>query len=285
MRGLPLIAVAMLTVSTNAATNARANDAPRLETRVVSNVKAVRAGEPFTLGVLIEIPQGFHLYWKGTEGGGLPTTLELTLPPGFKASEVAYPTPERFATPATTLVGYEHSVLLAATVTPPADLAGVSSVTIGVNVGWLCCDKERCVPGDAELSFAAPVSNTTTPDANGKALLATWNAKLPAEVSKDSGYELEVASGLARGAKKGRIEATLSLPHEAQKAELFPAAPGALDVSQLSARASGRTIAIGLDAAILEGEALASESIEVVVAYETKSGERKGVRLSVPLRH
>ena len=279
------LTLAAFTLAHSAAAPAHAETAPSPAARLVSDVKGVRAGEPFTIGVLIEIPDGWHVYWKGTGGTGIPTTLELSLPRGFKADEVLYPTPARFTNAAQTTTGYDKAVLLSARITPPADLANVSSVSIGVRAGWLCCDEERCVPGDAELAFAVPVVAATTRDADGAALIETWRARLPREIVKGSGVELSNAKGLAPGAKKGRLEATLTLPEEARKPDVFAAAPDALDVLKVAAKLDGKTVLVALDVEVLEGQKLESAALEVVLAYETLGGERRGIRFSLPLRN
>ena len=43
------------------------------------------------VGVLLEVEPGWHVYWMNPGDSGAPTTVSLTLPPGFTAGPVRFP--------------------------------------------------------------------------------------------------------------------------------------------------------------------------------------------------
>ena len=53
---------------------------------------------------------GWHVYWRNPGDAGLPTEIAWTLPPGFTAGEIAWPTPERFVVSDIGNYGYAGSV-------------------------------------------------------------------------------------------------------------------------------------------------------------------------------
>ena len=61
---------------------------------LVSEVKSIRAGEPFTIGVRIIHAPGWHTYWKSPGVAGVPTVLDWDMPEGFKADSFQWPAPQ-----------------------------------------------------------------------------------------------------------------------------------------------------------------------------------------------
>src|SRR6266699_3548032 len=89
---LALVALlAWLTSSAVPATSA----AQKVDPRLVAEVTAVRAGEPFWVALHQKITSGWHTYWRNPGDSGEPVTLAWSLPPGFVADDIAWPVPER----------------------------------------------------------------------------------------------------------------------------------------------------------------------------------------------
>ena len=143
--------------------------------KLVADVEAIQPGAPFQVGVLFTIQPDWHVYWKNPGDAGLATSVDFSLPKGFRASPLRWPRPLTFTQPGQIVgYGYKDSVLLYATVTPPADLKIDSNVTITANVAWLGC-QDRCVPGEAKFEWTAPAAQTAKPA--GAELFAQWAAK------------------------------------------------------------------------------------------------------------
>src|SRR5271170_1748892 len=87
--------------------------AGHVKTELFADVSAIQPGKPFWLGVRLSIDPGWHIYWKNAGDAGLPTRVKFTLPDGFSAGPLQFPTPHRFDQPGNIVAfGYEDSVLL-----------------------------------------------------------------------------------------------------------------------------------------------------------------------------
>ncbi|MDB5297274.1 MAG: dsbd3, partial [Phycisphaerales bacterium] len=107
---------------------------------VVADVAAVAPGKPFRVGVRLTVSPGWHVYWQNPGDAGLPTVVELRLPPGFAHKPFGFPTPVRFDQPGDVVgFGYEGELMVVAEVTPPADLPLGRPVRVSAEADWLVC--------------------------------------------------------------------------------------------------------------------------------------------------
>lgn len=120
-----------------------------------SDVKQVKAGVPFKVGVKLTMIPGWHTYYKESGDAGMPTTIKWTLPDGFTASELLWEKPSKFVDSGITTYGYHEPNLTAAVITPPANFNGPVKITALVK--WLCC-RDICIPGKAQLDIELPVT-------------------------------------------------------------------------------------------------------------------------------
>lgn len=144
----------MLTACRDRTPPARSDASPAEERPVTVTVGAASAlapGRPLRVEARFAVAPGWHIYGKEPGDAGLPTRVSWTAPAGFQVGEVEYPPDKRFESPGNiTSFGYEHSVVLPATITPPATHAG--PVTLRARVSWLAC-REVCIPGKQELTL------------------------------------------------------------------------------------------------------------------------------------
>lgn len=131
---------------------------------LVTEKSAITKGEAegFRTGILIEAKDGWHTYWENPGDAGLPTRITWTLPEGFTASDIDWPTPIRLNEGPLTIYAYEGTTLLPNTITPPASLSG-QDVSLKARVDVLVC-KDICIPESADLELTLPI--TATPAAN-----------------------------------------------------------------------------------------------------------------------
>jgi thiol:disulfide interchange protein DsbD len=144
---------------------------------LLADTTALVPGQPFQVGLLLEMAPGWHTYWEYSGDSGLPTTIDWRLPPGFEAGAIQWPVPEAKVEPGDIQVyAYSGRVLLLTTITPPRDASG--DVTLRAAASWLVC-AEICVPGGAELELTLPVENSAAP-ANA-ALFEEFRSRLPSK--------------------------------------------------------------------------------------------------------
>lgn len=134
---------------------------------VISEMSVVAPGKPFRVALKLEHAEGYHTYGKvlKPDGIGIPTTLAWTLPQGWKAEELPWPATHQTPSAGGDVVeGYNGVVHLPAKITPPANAALGSKVTIEALMKGAVCDPQNCVPlkltATIELSVGAePVKN------------------------------------------------------------------------------------------------------------------------------
>src|SRR5205823_2093302 len=100
----------------------------------------------------------WHSYWIAP-GTGYATSLAWTLPEGFKAGEIQWPTPHvvKDSSGKITGNGYEGENFLLVEITPPATVTPGGTVQIKATAEWLMCEAV-CMPGDAKLQIAFPTA-------------------------------------------------------------------------------------------------------------------------------
>ena len=191
--------------------------------QLISEVKSIRAGEPFTVGLYIQHGPGYHTYWQNPGVVGVKTTFEWDLPDGFKAGPVQWPAPQRTKMATLTAYGYEGECVLLVDITPPKTLpAKMSKVTLKTKVGWMAC-ATTCHPGWSDFELTLPVAEETSnesrarPDWNPQAreLIQAERRKFPEEIP---GWRTK-ASRVPGGDEKNRwLELTVTAPEGKEKA-------------------------------------------------------------------
>ena len=143
---------------------------------LIADTTAIAAGQPFTVGVLLKIAQGWHTYWQFSGDSGKAPQIEWELPAGFKAGAIQWPIPAAHLEEGDLLTYvYEGEVLLPVEITPPAELPK-GDVVLKAKLKWLVCEK-TCVPGNGAVALTLPASGTSAP-ANNE-VFAAWRARLP----------------------------------------------------------------------------------------------------------
>jgi len=147
---------------------------------LVPAVAAVQPGRAFDVALRLAHDPHWHTYWI-FPGTGLPTSIQWTLPPGWRAGPIQWPVPH-VLTDSTGMIignGYDGETFLLVTLTPPADLAPGASVALKAAVTWLMC-KDVCMPGEAALDLTLPVgAGPPPPDAQWGPKLAAARDQLP----------------------------------------------------------------------------------------------------------
>lgn len=195
-----LAGLALAVAGTRADANAQDPDdpSPASEVGLVSEMSAIRAGEPFTVAVRIRLDPGWHTYWTNAGDSGLPLELEWTLPDGFEAGPLRWPVPRLIPVAPLMTYGYEGEVYALAEVTPPSDLEAGDVVLAG-RADYLVCE-ELCLPATEEFALTLRAAGAAVPDAAGSAAIAAARGRLPEPAggwrtrawTTDAGYVFEV---------------------------------------------------------------------------------------------
>ena len=138
--------------------------------RFVMEDAGIVPGRPFTLGLRLEMEKGWHTYTDPAGDAGVPTKITWTLPKGFKAGEIQWPEAHDFNLGPLKTRGYDGTIVLPVTITPPEALEPGQTVRIAAKAEWLACEVV-CVPGSADLTLEIPVVSGVEPPGKSGALI------------------------------------------------------------------------------------------------------------------
>jgi thiol:disulfide interchange protein DsbD len=161
-------------------------DAGHLSAELIAQTKGVAPGQTVWLAVRQKIEKGWHTYWRNPGDAGEPTKLDWTLPAGWKAGDIVWPTPKRLPVGPLMDYGYEGEVLLPVPVTAPADARPGETVPVKAAASFLVC-AETCVPAQAALELSLPV--------------------VAGALAQDPRAGPEIARALAEAPKRGAVQA------------------------------------------------------------------------------
>jgi DsbC/DsbD-like thiol-disulfide interchange protein len=247
--------------------------ADHVQAELLSNVSALQTGKPFWVGVHLTIDPGWHVYWKNPGDAGLPTRVKLTLPDGFTAGPLEFPTPSRFPQPGNIIAfGYENTVVLLTRVTPPANLPADFHCDFQATVAWLVCS-DVCKPGKAIVNLS--LGSSANPAIANAPLFDEWVAQLPAESKGNSdvaGVDLSTPGSI-----------TITWSHSApDSVDFFPEPPDDQNITDIQVKSSQSTTVINFVAQPLAGKNPAPATMQTVVGY-LKDGNRRGLIIPVAL--
>jgi thiol:disulfide interchange protein len=140
---------------------------PHVTAELIPQKTLIEAGKSFDVILHLHSDPEWHTYWINPGDAGLATTIKWTLPPGFAAGPIQWPTPEKHNMGPLMTYGYAGDVYLLTTITPPNSNLP-EHFDIKAKASWLVC-KEECIPGKGEFSLSfnsgaakqgVPVNNT-----------------------------------------------------------------------------------------------------------------------------
>jgi thiol:disulfide interchange protein DsbD len=157
--------------------------APHLEARLLADQDSVSPGSTFSLAVQFTLEPGWHIYWKNPGDSGLAPQFAWSTSPDVTIQQPLWPYPDRLTTGPLVNYGYGSIVIPF-----QADLRSgsqASKLAITLDVQWLVC-KEECLPGEASLSIALPVSKASgAPSRYANVFESAYNA-IPRPLDKVS---------------------------------------------------------------------------------------------------
>jgi thiol:disulfide interchange protein DsbD len=190
-----------------------------VQAELVAEPTAVAPGQPFWVAIRLRIKQHWHVYWRNPGDSGEAVAVNWTLPPGFAADPIVWPTPSRIPVAHLVNFGYERETTLLTRIVPTVTVAAGTPLGLEAHVTWLVCEKE-CIPGETRLSLALPVAapgaapgldpSTRTAFATARAVLpqpSPWPARM------DVGPEWLTLNVAAPGLRADAIRSAFFFPH------------------------------------------------------------------------
>ncbi|MGD0768194.1 MAG: protein-disulfide reductase DsbD domain-containing protein [Tepidisphaeraceae bacterium] len=258
--------------------------AAHVRAELLADVSAVQPGKPFWLGVRLSIDPGWHVYWKNPGDAGLPTRVTFTLPDGFTAGLLQFPTPRRFVQPGNIVAfGYEDSVMLLTKITPPPNLPADFQGRFQAAVSWLVCS-DVCIPGKATASLA--LGSSTSPAPANRELFDDWISQLPVNWANNpevAAVHSRTTPGNANPSSRS-FAVEIAWTHPApDPVDFLPEALDDYNILETDVKSSQDTTVIGFTLQPLAGKTPGPGMLQAVAGYLDKDGKRRGINISVAL--
>lgn len=259
--------------------NAASAAESHVKATLLANVSAIHNAKPFTIGVLLEIEPGWHVYWTNPGDAGLATTIKFKLPDGFKVVPDPFPVPRRFQQSATEIAyGYETAVLITAQVTPSDNLHIGDEMNFEAAASWLVC-KTECMPGKASAKLTLKVL-----DHAGPANVATFEryASTVTPSGQQSPDAAEIKTTFDRDAHA--VSIVIHWKKAVSGVELFPGASDPATVSHIEVKKTENDltpITFKIESATAE---TLPDAITILIAYHDAPGSQKGMETIVRLK-
>ncbi len=161
-----------------------------------ADVDRITPGSTFHLTFRFEIESHWHVYWRFAGSSGMPTTIEVEAPRGFRVGDIIWPRPSTFPSELGPTYGYEKEVVLQMPVTVGADVAP-GEKTLKAFVDFLVC-KEACLLGSMEKSLTVSVAGADAAPATPDASAAAWRNRAPVLIEKQRNVRARIADGVVR---------------------------------------------------------------------------------------
>ena len=155
----------------------------------------MRAGEPFRVGLLLQMDPHWHVYWRNSGQSGAPPRL-VWRGEGLEVDPIAWPFPEVFreADGFITTYGYTAEVLLASPAVFRPGSAGEQKLELDADV--LICEVQ-CIPGELKLARTISVGEASQPAPDDELTVFAHFAERVPRAAAERGLEMEAVYSLS----------------------------------------------------------------------------------------
>jgi len=192
---------------------------PRAQSTLAAETTGISPGGRLDLVFRQELKDGWHVYWVNPGDSGLPLEFKWSLPPGFEAGEIAYPSPQRIPLPPLVNYGHTGTPTFRVSVQAPANAAIGDIADIRLEATWLIC-ADICVPETGSFALAVPVVEAPLPVEPWRGIGEAARAADPRAFAGEAAFTIE----------SDRLFLALS-PAPADGGHFFPYAQGVTEPS------------------------------------------------------
>jgi len=189
---LTLVFIAPALVRAAAPSTPAAPLAATISAEILADTTAIMQGKPFTIAITLTTAPDWHIYWSNAGETGVATSFKWTRAQ-YPLEPLGFPIPSTFVQPGGAMAfGYTGKTTFVFGVVPPKATAAATG-TFSVDVNWLACGKDPCVPGNATLKLIVPLTLQVeqSKEANTDVFDAAW-AALPAGVPPNDLFAMAV---------------------------------------------------------------------------------------------
>ncbi|MBC8127193.1 MAG: thioredoxin family protein [Gloeobacteraceae cyanobacterium ES-bin-144] len=153
------------------------------QTALISEVASIAPGSSFTLALKLEHPEGWHSYYQNSGGVEQSLSITWTLPDGFTAGPIQWPTPQAKDGFFGKSFVYIGSPVFLIELTAPPTLEIGKTVTLTAAASWQICQKS-CIGERNTFTLTLPVTAVIQNDPSAAAILQSARESQPAKPAK-----------------------------------------------------------------------------------------------------
>ncbi|HTI31139.1 MAG TPA: protein-disulfide reductase DsbD domain-containing protein, partial [Sphingomonas sp.] len=174
---------------------------------LVADTPHPRAGQDITVALVMTPEQGWHGYWQNPGEAGFPAKFSWSVAKGVLIGAPEFPVPQLLTIAGLANYVFESEHALLFRVSLPKALAAGQPVPLKLNVHYLVCSAEVCVPEEVDVALTLTAGDGRERDPRFDA----WRAKLPAPLAAEAKFSYE--QPLIRFALPYPASAALTNPH------------------------------------------------------------------------
>ena len=162
-----------------------------IESELVAQESGIAPGGTVYVALRQKIIPGWHTYWRNPGDAGEATKIAWTLPAGWSAGDMVWPTPQKAKLGPLLDYAYEGEVLIPVPISAPANAQVGTAVSLSADVSYLVC-QDVCVPEDAKLTVLLPVvAGAAGADPKWGSAIADVLAKAPKPAGLKAVFKLD----------------------------------------------------------------------------------------------
>lgn len=182
-----------------------------VRSELMSERTAVAPGAQVVVAIRQRLSPGWHSYWRNPGNIGQATRVSWSLPAGWRAGDIQWPTPHVYRLGGMINFVYSDDVVLPLRIAVPAD-APLRPVRLEAVVTSLLC-RDVCIPTRETLSLQLDVATKAGPPSQSASIIEQTLSRIASRVT---------AAGVFRDEGAGRIAIALPGVTAAESATFFP---------------------------------------------------------------
>lgn len=188
---LALQALLAATLLAGAAVAGPVVNSGHIESELVTQEAGIAPGGTIYVALRQKIIPDWHTYWRNPGDAGEATKIVWTLPAGWTAGDMVWPTPIKAKLGPLLDYAYEGEVLIPVPISAPADAQVGTTISLNAAVSYLVCE-QVCVPEDAKLTVLLPVvAGAAGADPKWGPVIADVLAKAPKPAGLKAVFKLD----------------------------------------------------------------------------------------------
>lgn len=208
--------------------------AQHLSAQLLGSTSSIARGGSGTIGLVLTLEPGWHVYWVQAGDSGEPPKVDWTLPRGITVGDMQFPAPSRLPLGPLMDYGYQGAAVFPFALHAASD-AAAGDAHLDAHVRWLVC-REVCVPGKAHLGLNLPIANGPAAVAPATGVLADAMAREP--------KPLPPGTTVSATGTNDHLTLTVNTGHPESRIEFYPlgedlirnAADQTVDTTKIGAR-------------------------------------------------